>query len=61
MGEGMPLLRDPFSKGKLIVQFNVSEPSILKTFYTYIRPNLICMELLDKLIMKTYTFMLIYF
>ena len=57
----MPLLRDPFSKGKLIVQFNVSEPSILKTFYTYIRPNLICMELLDKLIMKTYTFMLIYF
>ena len=58
----MPLLRDPFSKGKLIVQFNVSEPSILKTFYAYIRPNLICMELLDKLIMKTlYTFMLIYF
>lgn len=26
MGEGMPLLRDPFSKGKLIVQFNVEFP-----------------------------------
>jgi len=26
MGEGMPLLRDPYSKGKLIVQFNVEFP-----------------------------------
>ena len=27
IGEGMPIYRDPFTKGRLVIQFNVNFPS----------------------------------